>query len=650
MNTQQESTFPSFRLTGADTTLFFALVYLYVWRMVDPRLVLHSLGILSDYYPFSFHTGWTFFREHLARPGGLVEYAARFLSQGYAFGWVGAMIVAAACVLGCWGVDAVGRRAGLPRGGVLRYVPAVLLLILYSGYSQPIAAVLALMAALGGFLLYIRWAPRGFSKRLATLVVGCAVVYQAAGSAASLFALMAAIDEFWIARRPALASAALACGLAAPWALGTFPTVEFKQAYAGFLLSDPGTLPARQLVTPALGLFFPVLLASLILGRGLASGRTALSRLPRRSGKAVLRRARHGVARPESSTGVGMVRRLTSHGLRTSLPATAIAKTAMVFLVSGTAAWLSLDTFTRTVLEIDYFSQREQWADVLRAADKLPPGTYNVRCNRNIALALYHTGRLGDDLFRYRQRRGADLFSTPPEQRDLGAYYQESRLMFELGQVNQAEKLACEALETRGDLPAVLEELAWINVVKRRPETARIFLNALALHPLGRRAAGEILERLDVDPEMDGDPRVAALRRNMVARDYVAMETTIEDLLQSLLETNPRNRMAFEFLMAHHLVVGRLDKAVACLERWKDFFWAEVPRHYQEAAAIHAQAAGSRPVVAGRPVDPSVVARAQRFAAILARSRSREAAAADAADAGFGDSYFFYFTFGTSGL
>ncbi len=222
--------------------------------------------------------------------------------------------------------------------------------------------------------------------------------------------------------------------------------------------------------------------------------------------------------------------------------------------------------------------------------------------------------------------------------------------MFALGQVNQAEKLACEALETRGDLPPVLEELAWINVVKRRPETARIFLKALAMHPLGRRTALEILERLDRDPEMNGDPRVAALRQNMVVQDYVAMETTIEDLLQSLLDTNPRNRMAFEFLVAHHLVVGRLDRAMACLDRLNEFSGAGVPRHYQEAAAIHAQLTGSRPVVAGRPLDPSVVARARAFAAVLARSRSRDAAAEAAADAGFGDSYFFYFTFGTSGL
>ena len=77
---------------GVDSGLFFLLFYLYVWRVIDPRLIHHSLGILTPYHPFFFSTGWPFFREHLARPGGLAEYAARFLSQLYGFGWAGALM------------------------------------------------------------------------------------------------------------------------------------------------------------------------------------------------------------------------------------------------------------------------------------------------------------------------------------------------------------------------------------------------------------------------------------------------------------------------------------------------------------------------------------------------------------------------------
>src|SRR4030042_794659 len=75
--------------------VFFLLFYLYVWLVIDPRLICHSIGIAIRYYPFSFPSGWPVFREYLARSGGLAEYGTRLLTQFYCFGWGGAFIVSA---------------------------------------------------------------------------------------------------------------------------------------------------------------------------------------------------------------------------------------------------------------------------------------------------------------------------------------------------------------------------------------------------------------------------------------------------------------------------------------------------------------------------------------------------------------------------
>jgi hypothetical protein len=152
------------------------------------------------------------------------------------------------------------------------------------------------------------------------------------------------------------------------------------------------------------------------------------------------------------------------------------------------------------------------------------------------------------------------------------------------------------------------------------------------------------------DPRLDGDPRVSRLRRNMVAQDDVAMNTSVEAFLQALLETNARNQMAFEFLVAHHLSVGRPDKVVACLPRLQDFSYRQVPRHFQEAAAIHAASTGRQPAVPGCTLEPAVLARADAFARIMAGARSRDEAAQSAQAAGFGGSYFYYLAFSTSRL
>ena len=315
----------------------------------------------------------------------------------------------------------------------------------------------------------------------------------------------------------------------------------------------------------------------------------------------------------------------------------------------GAVAWLSLDSVTGTVLEVDYHASRERWTEVLSSAGRLPAGTLNDRCYRNVLLALYHTGRLADEMFGHAQRPGIDLLVTPPPYRDHGTYYQESRLFLELGQVNHAERCAYEALVTSGDQPAVLEQLATISLVQGRPETARIFLCALAKHAFHRPTARDMLRRLDVAPALASDPRMAEFRRNMVDHDGVLQNPTTPDLLQALLDKNPRNKMAFEWLMAHYLTVGSPGDVVARLWRLKDLGYPAVPRHFQEALVIHAGLSGHAPAISGYSLDPDVLRRAQEFHRLTARAASPESGARAALQAGLGDSYFYFYTYGVSG-
>jgi hypothetical protein len=253
-------------------------------------------------------------------------------------------------------------------------------------------------------------------------------------------------------------------------------------------------------------------------------------------------------------------------------------------------------------------------------------------------------------MFHYPQTTGVDLYSTPKAARDAGSYFQESRLFLYLGHVNQAERCAYEALETTGNLPAVLRQLALINIVKDRPETARVFLNALDKKLFHRRTATEMLRRLDEDPRLENDPHVREIRRAAVGKDSVSLDTSVESFLQALLETNPGNKMAFEFLMAHYLCIARPDKVAASVQDLKNLGYPAIPRHYQEAILVHSSLTGSPPRATGYPMDSEIIERARQFMEIQAGAASAEGAAQRALAAGFGNTYFFYFAYGASGL
>ncbi len=592
-----------------DTGLFFGLYLLYVWLVIDPRLIHHSIGLFMPALPFSFSTGWPFFQEHVSQVGGLVDYASRWLTQFFAIGWIGALIVSASACFSCIAIDALTRIAGRPRGTIARYVPATLLLVTWSRFTHPLQSVLTLLVALACSAVYHLLARRSATTAFAGLIALFVSVYYAAGAGALLFPALVVPYELLIKRRPLLALSALLCALAVPWAVGmTFFHGNFEQAYLGFLVSAPGVIGWGQLCLLALYLFFPIVLA--------------VAALPIR-----------GPA--------------WWSGERSLIWAIQLA---FVLLAVGAAAWFSLDRGGRVVLRMDYYAQQERWPEVLLVADQMPPGQFSTRCNRNIMLAQYHTTRLGDEMFRYPQVPGIGLYSTPSTERGPDVYLQESRICLVLGQVNLAERWASEALECNGDLPAILRVLATINIVKDRPETARMFLTALGKKPLHRRWAAEMLQRLDEDPRLDSDPRCRELSQSMTHEDNVD-SLTPEVMLVSLHERLPGDRKAFELLLAHYLHACRPEKVVYWLQQPTSPQYETLPRHFQEAIVIYSiMTHGCLPQDDPR-VSQEVIDRAVELDSILAEygrgdPKTREAALA----AGFGDSFLFYFNFRMSGV
>ncbi len=611
-----------FLIYGAGAGAIFLPYFLYLWLVVDLRLVYHSIGI---FVPYAFSTGWLFFEEHLSRPGGLTEYAARWLSQGLAVGWLGALIATAGAWSASLGVDVLTGAAGRPRSVAVRYVPAILLVVAWGSYNDPLWPLLVVLVAAACFAVYVSGSQRSVVQSVLALLAGCVVVYLAAGSGGLLFPLLVAIYEALIRRRWPLALAAVACGAGIPWGVGAAVYGRGLGEALGDLaeLAEAVSAPVRPWML-VLFLWQAAVLAMAALTANLAAWR----------------RRKVSASSPEAETAPG---RLQAGRLRA-------AQGALVLLASGIVAWLSLDGNTKVMLLADYYSEREMWAEVLETARRGPYGVFNPSCNRNVMLALYHTGRLGDEMFCYPQMMNRSLYVTPEAERGAHSYFQEGRLLLELGQVNRAERCACEAFETSQEVPAILRQLAVINLVKGRCEAARMFLKSLARKPFYRQEAMNMLERLEADPGLKNDPHICELRRSMVTTDSASPQK-IEQFLTALLEKNPGNRMAFEFLMAHLLCSSRPDKAAARLSAPMPLEYPRLPRHFQEAIIASSLAMTRQLPPADDRVAPEILDRARRFLEILNDSKDdADAARARAVAEGLGDSYFFYYSFGISGL
>ena len=226
-----------------------------------------------------------------------------------------------------------------------------------------------------------------------------------------------------------------------------------------------------------------------------------------------------------------------------------------------------------------------------------------------------------------------------------------SDILFDLGRINESEHMAYEALEIFGDRPRILKRLVYINVLKGEPEAARRFLALLQRSLLHGRWARRLRQQLDADPMLSGVPVVASRRELMVTRDSVGDVAGLETMLEGLLERNRRNRMAFEYLMAHYLLTRQLDKLVANLHRLDDFDYPRLPRHCEEALVIYLATTGSQDLDLGpRKISSETWRRFGEFVRTEQRFREDPSAAFAALYPDFGDSYFFCYVFGHNNL
>jgi hypothetical protein len=209
--------------------------------------------------------------------------------------------------------------------------------------------------------------------------------------------------------------------------------------------------------------------------------------------------------------------------------------------------------------------------------------------------------------------------------------------------------MAYEALETYGNWPRLMKRLVYIHVLKGEPEVARRFLALLQRSLMHRRWARDCQRQLQADATLSREPTVARRREWMPVQDSVNELMQLESMLLGLLERNPQNRMACEYLMAHYLLNRQLEKLVANLHRLEEAGNRRLPLHCEEALVIYLSNIGSDALeFQGHQIQVETWLRFGRFMRTV--SESPDGASADSLArtlySGFGDSYFFCYYFG----
>ena len=592
--------------------VFFALCFLYLWLIVDSRLIFHGGGKITNYPVF--FKGLDFFLPFLSRPGGPAEYLAALLSQGLFYSWLGAAILTAVGAGICFCVRSVIKSCDVKAVGWFWFLPMVLLAAIYGRYSFNFVTTVALLTALAFICLYLKIKTKNKAGRFIIFAALSVVSYTIAGGAFLLFAVSAILYDLFFRRDKSFTIGQLVLSILIPYAIGFFLAGQtMVDAYTS-LLPFSWKIIIHEDARSTAWLMYSIYLTVPVAVTGLGIIRLKPAMVP-----------------------VRLTARFTN--------SKSWLLWLIVLLIATAAVGISFDRKNKLLNQCDYYSYYQDWDKVINIAGK---NLNSLFLSSAATRALYHQDKLFDKMFEFYQFPTV-LFMQTEGQHKL--FWKQADIYFDLGYINMAEHKWTNCLDAFGERPMILKRLAWINLVKDNSDAARIYLNCLKRTFFFNDFADKYLALLNSDPALLTDAKIQQWRKKMPKKDYSRKLEDIELLISNLLQSCSDNRMAYEYMMSWFLLTKQLDKLTESMNYIRFFSYSKLPQCFEDAALIYQRKTGRKPALS-KPlmISPQAQQRFANFGRICSAHQSNETLLFNQLKGQYGNSYLFYFLFNRSGM
>ena len=206
------------------------------------------------------------------------------------------------------------------------------------------------------------------------------------------------------------------------------------------------------------------------------------------------------------------------------------------------------------LIGLDAEVARENWDKVLDLSKK---DLYTMEASYCYNLAHAVKGDLGQTLFNHSQAPAQDLLFRISTDRSPFTCCMAGEAWFHLGDMTMAEQGAIIALQASPDHTGArfLKRLAQVNLISGQEASAQKYLNLLSRTLFyGKWARSMMPGRQDEATKA----QLAKARANLAHTDFVHRSNAPRDVLLGLLEANPDNSMARNYLLCYDLMCYNL--------------------------------------------------------------------------------------------
>lgn len=583
-------------------TAFLVFLLLYIRYAIQPEWIYQARE------PVFFATS-RFFAEFIGYPGGFLAYADALVTQFFVDPWIGAILVTlliggTVCLTRIW------LNRILPGNNTIwmSLIPGLFLLMLHSHYHHPLGMTVGLLLSLAGLALFTCIPLRNAAIRAVLYLLIAGILFHLGTGAMLTFAILGALSE-WIANRSwrGLLFALCLAGAAViiPWIATRLVLIKPAQAYLTHLWTETRypvewALPGLYIAFLTIGLS-PVWLP--LVRKGYASA----------------------IGDPVKKV------KILNRNLW-------IVRFILFSLFIWIAIRISLNQNTRTLYRVIHHTREKNWSAVLDAVAANPSN--HILIQHLSDRALFHSGRLLDDLFTYPHgwgKQGLFLsykfnYSAPEHMCDF---------CMDIGHLNEAEHWAWETLTLNGETPWILKQLAEINLLKGEPDMALTFINRLEqtlLHRSWAKDCRRLAQNL-AGGRSDAYPQ-------SLERDFIISKHKFDEDIDHLQNLMPENRMVFEYNIASHLFDKDLDGLYDKVNRLNHFNIRIIPRHWQEALILMMlRQEGARLKLSGHKLNSELIQNLQNFQQILMQKSDDRMEAYEVLGSTHGNTFWYYLIF-----
>ena len=475
-----------------------------------------------------------YFFERIALPGGLSDYISEFIVSFFFYAPIGAGFIAALLVLIqllSWAL--IKRQANTDLGFALSFVPAM---FVWMALTNPNVLFSLPVSIIGTLILCLCYrSDKGTISNGIVTVIVIPLCYWLFGTAVyliPLYLILLAIAE------KKYADAGLAC-------LYTILIVGFSTRmldYPVYRVLSGLNYYRYPTAIPVFSLFLPMVLAAVL---------------------------------PFMAKAMASIKLFSGRNEWKSL-------TAFCLIICGACYGLvstSVDPAMKEQIEYDYLVRGSQWNKIIDKANKKTPDTpLTVVC---LNLALSQTGQMPNRMFNYFQNGIEGLFQ--PMLKDCFTPIPTAETFLKLGMVNEAQEYffeAQEAIPNYRKSARFTRRLVMTNLINGQYEVAAKYLRMLKKTLFYSAWAEDAEKLLNNEEAIDNHPIYGEARRNTYTDDFLISDREMDNMLGLLLVKNPRNKMAYEYLMSY--IILRRD-----LEHFYEYFQLGSKLGYKEAPQIY---------------------------------------------------------------